>query len=102
MLSAFFAFGLNNYIYCYSSQFSAIKHWAYNSNATVHETKLDSQFRCDGSNGYIVWFDNVLQIRDTVNEDLFDSDYNFNMVELILLPFIGHPSRSYYVLSSKR
>ena len=38
--------------------------------------KLDSQFRCSGSDGYLAWLDNVLEIRDTANFDIgFDYDF---------------------------
>ncbi|MCL1811645.1 MAG: DUF2075 domain-containing protein, partial [Methanomassiliicoccaceae archaeon] len=33
------------------------------------ELKLDSQFRCNGSNGYMDWVDNVLQIEGTEHID---------------------------------
>jgi len=31
--------------------------------------ELDSQFRCNGSDGYIAWIDDVLQIEETANFD---------------------------------
>ena len=40
--------------------------------------KLKSQFRCDGSDGYLAWLDNVLEIRETANFDL-DNKYDFRV-----------------------
>jgi hypothetical protein len=58
-----------------------IKKWARKKNANVTEMKLESQFRCNGSDGYLSWVDNTLQIRDTANETLQDIDYNFTVFE---------------------
>lgn len=41
--------------------------------------KLASQFRCDGSDGYIAWLDDVLQIRDTANTDYIGLDYDIRI-----------------------
>lgn len=58
-----------------------IKKWASNQNANVTEMKLESQFRCNGSDGYLAWVDNTLQVRPTVNETLQDIDYKFTVCE---------------------
>ena len=55
--------------------------WAKKFNADVRELELRSQFRCNGSNGYLAWLDNVLQIKDTANIVLEKADYNFNIVD---------------------
>ncbi len=55
--------------------------WAKHFGAGVRELVLDSQFRCNGSNGYLAWLDNTLQIRDTANPILSSSEYNFNIVD---------------------
>jgi len=55
-----------------------IKHWAEYLNAQVYENKLESQFRCNGSTGYLNWLDNLLEIRQTAN-DVFDFDYDFKV-----------------------
>ncbi len=47
-----------------------IKKWANKLGATVHSVDLQSQFRCNGSDGYLAWLDNVLQIKETANETL--------------------------------
>lgn len=42
--------------------------------------ELKSQFRCDGSDGYLAWLNNVLEIRETANFDL-DSKYDFKVFD---------------------
>lgn len=49
-------------------------------NAELKTVKLESQFRCNGSDGYLAWLDNVLQIRDTANY-VFDFKYDFRVVD---------------------
>ena len=58
-----------------------IKKWAKFYNASVRELELSSQFRCNGSNGYLAWLDNTLQVKDTANIFLDKSDYNFTIVD---------------------
>ena len=55
--------------------------WAALANASVTELDLSSQFRCNGSDGYLAWLDNVLQIRETVNENIRDIDYDFRVFD---------------------
>lgn len=43
--------------------------------------ELDSQFRCNGSDGYLAWLDHALQIRETANTDLKDIDYDFKVFD---------------------
>lgn len=43
--------------------------------------QLESQFRCNGSDGYIAWIDDVLQIRNTANSDGFDIDYDIRIFD---------------------
>lgn len=45
----------------------AIKQWARTLGAHVVEMALQSQFRCNGSDGYLAWVDHSLQIRETAN-----------------------------------
>lgn len=54
-----------------------IKHWAAFNNANVFEEELSSQFRCNGSDGYLAWLDDVLGIRETANYNLETPDYEF-------------------------
>ncbi|MFA5792707.1 MAG: DUF2075 domain-containing protein [Candidatus Gracilibacteria bacterium] len=41
--------------------------WATRGGVKVQTLKLESQFRCNGSNGYLAWLDDVLQISETAN-----------------------------------
>lgn len=47
----------------------------------VHVMKLESQFRCNGSDGYLAWVDNALQISETANIKLSSVDYDFRVFE---------------------
>lgn len=58
-----------------------IRKWAESEGATVTELALESQFRCNGSDGYLAWLDNSLQIRTTANETLEDIDYDFRIFD---------------------
>ena len=49
--------------------------------ADIEELALESQFRCNGSKGYIAWLDDVLEIRNTANADGFDLDYDVRMFD---------------------
>ena len=56
-----------------------ILRWARHFDAEVHEAQLESQFRCNGSDGYLAWLDHVLQIRPTANTDLGGIDYDLRV-----------------------
>jgi DUF2075 family protein len=58
-----------------------IEAWAHRGGADVTELELASQFRCNGSDGYLAWLDNMLQIRETPNEDLDNIDYEFKVLD---------------------
>jgi DUF2075 family protein len=58
-----------------------LKAWASNAGAAVHELSLQSQFRCNGSDGYLAWVDNVLQINNTANETLEGIDYDVRVFD---------------------
>ena len=49
--------------------------------AEVKQIKLASQFRCNGSDGYLSWLDDVLELEETGNFDGFDFDYDFRVVD---------------------
>jgi DUF2075 family protein len=55
--------------------------WAHLNGANITELELNSQFRCNGSDGYLAWLDNTLQIRETVNQDLSGVDYDFRVLD---------------------
>jgi DUF2075 family protein len=58
-----------------------IKRWAEKLGATVHTMELNSQFRCNGSDGYLAWLDNVLGIKETANYDFDRDEYDFQVVD---------------------
>lgn len=58
----------------------AITSWANSLGAKVHNLTLQSQFRCNGSDGYIAWLDRTLQIRETANESLEGIKYDFQVL----------------------
>ncbi len=58
-----------------------IKSWAAKLDSEVCEMELVSQFRCNGSDGYLAWLDDVLEIRDTANSDMKDIDYDIRIVD---------------------
>lgn len=58
-----------------------IKRWAAVNGAKVHEEELTSQFRCNGSDGYLAWLDDVLEIRETANYDIEGIDYDFEVLD---------------------
>lgn len=60
---------------------SEIKRWAIELGAETTELELASQFRCNGSDGYLGWVDHALQIRPTANTDLDGIDYEFAVCE---------------------
>lgn len=62
-------------------QKSEIVKWANLLNAKVHTLELASQFRCNGSDGYLAWIDNILQIRQTANDSLDDINYDIQVMD---------------------
>lgn len=58
-----------------------IKHYAQIENSAVYtgeEINLVSQFRCNGSDGYLAFLDNLLNIKQTANT-IFDMDYDIKL-----------------------
>ena len=58
-----------------------IKHYANEEGSKVisgEEYNLVSQFRCNGSDGYLSFLDNLLEIRETANT-VFDLDYDLKV-----------------------
>lgn len=58
-----------------------IKKWAKHENSEVIQMKLVSQFRCNGSDGYLAWVDDVLEIRPTANFSIKDMDYDIKIFD---------------------
>lgn len=57
-----------------------IECWANYFDAEITKLELASQFRCNGSDGYLAWLDHILQIKETANETLGGLDYDFKVV----------------------
>jgi len=60
---------------------SEIEKFASEFNAKVTKLKLTSQFRCNGSDGYLSWIDDVLEISNTGNFDGFEFDYDIKIID---------------------
>jgi len=60
---------------------SEIEAWARKAGAAVTHLKLESQFRCAGSDGYLAWLDQVLGIRDTANPVLGADEFDFRVFD---------------------
>lgn len=58
-----------------------IRRFAKEQEAGIYTFDLDSQFRCNGSDGYIAWLDRVLDIKDTANFDIDGFDYDFRVLD---------------------
>ena len=58
-----------------------IEKWAKMEHSEVFRMELVSQFRCNGSDGYLALIDDVLQIRDTANYDLEGIDYDIRICD---------------------
>ncbi|MCR4947315.1 MAG: DUF2075 domain-containing protein [Lachnospiraceae bacterium] len=67
---------------CYSADI--IKQYALDAGAVL-ETEdpyvLRSQFRCNGSDGYVAFLDNVLELRDTANFAMDKDDYDIRIFD---------------------
>jgi hypothetical protein len=55
--------------------------WAKELGATTCEMELPSQFRCNGSDGYIAWLNNILQIQETANHLMDSVNYDFQVFD---------------------
>lgn len=58
-----------------------IRKFAKEQGAGIYTFDLDSQFRCNGSDGYIAWLDRILDIKDTANFDIDGFDYDFRIID---------------------
>lgn len=61
-----------------------IKKWANILGSKVYsgeQYQLSSQFRCNGSDGYIAFLDDLLGIRQTANYDGFDMEYELKIFD---------------------
>jgi len=74
-----------------------IKKWAKFYNSKVHESEdlnLVSQFRCNGSDGYLAFLDNLLGIRETANKS-FEKEFDYD------LKIFDDPNQMYQALKEK-
>jgi len=60
---------------------AVIRDFAVARGAEIDEFSLTSQFRCAGSDGYLAWVDDVLQIRPTANNTLEDIPFDFQVFD---------------------
>ena len=58
-----------------------IRKWAQAEGSEVTEMELVSQFRCNGSNGYLALVDDLLEIRETANYNLDGLDYEVRLCD---------------------
>lgn len=58
-----------------------IESWASKLGANLHHMQLSSQFRCNGSDGYLAWLDSILQIRETANNTTENIDYELKVFD---------------------
>lgn len=78
-----------------------IEKWAKLENSQVSHMSLTSQFRCNGSDGYLAWIDDVLGIKETGNYNLSDIKYDIQILDtpnevrekIFKLNKINHKSR---------
>lgn len=54
---------------------------ARGAGAVVSRLELSSQFRCNGSDGYLSWLDDVLGVRETANPTLDVSEFDFRVFD---------------------
>lgn len=58
-----------------------IEKLAKSEGAIVNSMKLQSQFRCNGSDAFLSWIDNAIQIRETANIKLTKYDFDFKVFD---------------------
>ena len=59
----------------------ALREWAAHLGAKVTECELTSQFRCNGSDGYLAWVDHTLDVRATANDSLDTAEFDFRVLD---------------------
>ncbi len=58
-----------------------IRRHALAAGAQLTTLELASQFRCNGSDGYLAWINNTLQVEETANKTLSGVDYDFRVLD---------------------
>lgn len=64
-----------------AGKIETIKYFAEKEGADFQMVELTSQFRCNGSNGYMAFLDDLLQIEETANSEGFDMDYDLRIFD---------------------
>jgi DUF2075 family protein len=57
-----------------------VEFWAKRAGAKVHFMELESQFRCNGSDGYLAWLDYMLYNKITANTKVNELNYKFEVI----------------------
>jgi DUF2075 family protein len=60
---------------------SELERWANELGAQVTQIELSSQFRCNGSDGYLAWLDETLGVREAENADFDPDAFDFRVVD---------------------
>jgi uncharacterized protein len=60
---------------------SEIRQWAGREGAEVIELELGSQFRCNGSAGYLEWLDDVLGVKNADTDSFDRTSFDFRLVD---------------------
>ncbi len=58
-----------------------IAKWARDFGAKISTYELASQFRCNGSDGYLAWLDDILGIRPTANQIFDIANFDFRVLD---------------------
>lgn len=58
-----------------------IKKWADQLGVEVRTIELESQFRCNGNDGYLAWLNYALGVKQTANFNLENIDYHFRVFD---------------------
>ena len=72
---------------------SELERWAKASGAEVTHLELSSQFRCNGSDGYLAWLDDVLGVRETANKTFDPEAFDFRVM--------GSPTELHALIADK-
>ena len=59
----------------------SIQQFAEELGAKCEKIELESQFRCNGSDGYLAWLNNLLEIKKTANFNDMDFNYDFKVFD---------------------
>ncbi len=60
---------------------SYIKEYAIKNNANLEEIELKTQFRCNGSDNYLDWLEQILYNSDTITSSFREEEYDFKIFD---------------------